>query len=506
MANAAGPATPTTRTTPLPPSLPSASGGVLSVHLLEARNLPALPGSGHQTASSTSSVGGSWKAGEPLSGAELTTDDDAGSALPYVILTFDKNEVVDARSPGSSFGGAAPPAHRRAQSISSNDVHLASAAFEGVWEKGRVLEEWVRSSSGSGEFLVQVTFEPAKSSSLTIDDFELLKVIGKGSFGKVMQVRKKDTGRIYAMKTIRKAHIVSRSEVTHTLAERTVLAQVRSAFIVPLKFCFQSRDKLYLVLSYVNGGELFHHLQKEGRFSEDRTRFYACELLTALDCLHQMDVVYRDLKPENILLDCTGHLVLCDFGLTKLNMGEDERTNTFAGTPEYLSPEVITGGGYTRTVDWWTLGVLVYEMLSGLPPFYEEDHQKMYRRIVSEPLSFPRGNLIRPSAKDFLTSLLDKSPSTRLGRGGADEIRRHLWFHDIDWKRLERRGYTPPWLPEVEGVEDTGNVDDTFLSEPVADSVVDPSQLAVVSESAQEQFAGFSYTAQLGPMGESVRY
>jgi len=158
-----------------------------------------------------------------------------------------------------------------------------------------------------------------------------------------MQVRKRDTSRIYALKTIRKAHIVSRSEVTHTLAERTVLARVNNPFIVPLKFSFQSPEKLYLVLAFVNGGELFHHLQKEGRFSVERSRFYAAELLCALECLHGLDVIYRyavnssppvltipcrDLKPENIMLDFTGHIALCDFGLCKLNMTEDIKTNS----------------------------------------------------------------------------------------------------------------------------------------------------------------------------------
>lgn len=196
---------------------------------------------------------------------------------------------------------------------------------------------------------MQMAFKPNQNQHLTIDSFELLKVIGKGSFGKVMQVRKRDTLRIYALKTIRKSHIVARSEVTHTLAERTVLAKVNNPFIVPLKFSFQSPEKLYLVLAFVNGGELFHHLQREGKFNETRSRFYAAELLCALEHLHSFNVIYRyvctsfakkrakvidllffisDLKPENILLDYTGHIALCDFGLCKLNMSEKDTTNS----------------------------------------------------------------------------------------------------------------------------------------------------------------------------------
>ena len=158
-------------------------------------------------------------------------------------------------------------------------------------------------------------------------------MIGKGSFGKVMQVRKKDTQRIYAMKIIKKANIIEREEVEHTLAERNVLAQINHPFVVNMKFSFQSPEKLYLVLAFVNGGELFHHLQSDVRFTEHRARFYIAELLCALEYLHKYNIIYRDLKPENILLDCNGHVALCDFGLCKLNMKTDETTNTFCGTP-----------------------------------------------------------------------------------------------------------------------------------------------------------------------------
>ena len=233
-----------------------------------------------------------------------------------------------------------------------------------------------------------MSYQPAQQNEpLTIESFELLRVIGKGSFGKVMQVRKKDTGRIYALKTIRKAHIVSRHEVTHTLAERTVLGQVTNPFIVGLKFSFQTTDKLYLGLPYTNGGELFHHLQNEGRFSEERSRFYAAELLCALEHLHSFHVIYRDLKPENILLDYNGHIALCDFGLCKLNMSESDRTNTFCGTPEYLAPEILLAKGYGVQIDWWTLGVLLYEMLAGLPPYYDENHVSAYSETKEHTLT-----------------------------------------------------------------------------------------------------------------------
>lgn len=210
-----------------------------------------------------------------------------------------------------------------------NDLFLAGVKIAPSFDAQQTVEQWYSAQSGAGQFLVQIAYQPAQHQEpLTIESFELLRVIGKGSFGKVMQVRKKDTGRIYALKTIRKAHIVSRHEVTHTLAERTVLGQVQNPFIVGLKFSFQTADKLYLGLPYTNGGELFHHLQNEGRFSEERSRFYAAELLCALEHLHSFHVIYRDLKPENILLDYNGHIALCDFGLCKLNMSESDRTNS----------------------------------------------------------------------------------------------------------------------------------------------------------------------------------
>ncbi|KAI0198897.1 Pkinase-domain-containing protein [Astrocystis sublimbata] len=359
--------------------------------------------------------------------------------------------------------------------------------------------EWTEVQYGSGKLKIGVEYVENRKGKLQMDDFELLKVVGKGSFGKVMQVRKKDTNRIYALKTIRKQHIISRSEVAHTLAERSVLAQINNPFIVPLKFTFQSADKLYFVLAFVNGGELFHHLQKETRFDINRARFYTAELLCALECLHGFNVIYRDLKPENILLDYQGHIALCDFGLCKLDMKDEDRTNTFCGTPEYLAPELLQGQGYNKTVDWWTLGVLLYEMLTGLPPFYDENVNEMYRKIMSEPLHFPGPEVVPPAAKDLLTKLLNRNPKQRLGANGSAEIKAHPFFHAIDWRKLLQRKYEPTFKPRVLDARDTENFDPDFTNEVPQDSFVDGPML---SQTAQDQFQGFSYNRPIPGLGD----
>ncbi|KAK3937480.1 Serine/threonine-protein kinase gad8 [Diplogelasinospora grovesii] len=283
-----------------------------------------------------------------------------------------------------------------------------------------------------------------------------------------------------ALKTIREAKIIPRALVAHTLAERSVLAQISNPFIVPLKFTFQSPEKLYFVLAFVNGGEVFHHLSKEGRFDVNRCRFYTAELLCALECLHGFNVIYRDLKPENILLDYQGHIALCDFGLCKLEMKDHDRTNTFC------APELLLEQGYSKTVDWWTLGVLLYEMLTGLPPFYDE--------VTNEIISFPGYDVVPPAAKDLLTKLLNRNPAERLGASGAAEIKSHPFFHSIDWRKLLQRKYEPAFKPNV-----------VFHIEPPQDSQVDD---PVLSQTMQNQFVGFSYNrpvAGLNDAGGSIK-
>jgi len=370
-----------------------------------------------------------------------------------------------------------------------NDIFMGGIKFVPNFDGMGSQDQWYDIVGGSGKIQIGVSYQPSYGQSLTIDDFELITVIGKGSFGKVMQVRKRDTSRIYALKTIRKMHIVNRNEITHTLAERLVLAQVNNPFIVPLKFSFQSEQKLYLVLAFVNGGELFHHLQREQRFNEERSRFYSAELLLALEHLHELDVVYRDLKPENILLDYTGHIALCDFGLCKLNMKANEKTNTFCGTPEYLAPEILSADGYGKTIDWWTLGVLLYEMLAGLPPFYDENTDEMYKKILNDPLVF--GPEFGSEARSILTCLLTRDPSRRLGVRGAEEIKKHPFFEKhIDFKKLLEKKIHPPFKPSVASPVDVSNFDTVFTEEDPIDSFVEDSNL---SKTMQDQFSGFSY-------------
>ncbi|KAF9221905.1 Pkinase-domain-containing protein [Gyrodon lividus] len=331
------------------------------------------------------------------------------------------------------------------------------------WYKLRPFENEVV----SGEMRVQITFEQCKTKrALTPRDFEFLKLIGRGTFGKVFQVRKRDTKRIYAMKVLSKKEIIAKKEVAHTIGERKILQRsLECPFLVGLKFSFQTDTDLYLVTDFKSGGELFWHLQKETRFTEERARFYIAELVLALEHLHKYHIVYRDLKPENILLDATGHVALCDFGLSKADLRSDELTTTFCGTTEYLAPEVLLDEhGYSKLVDFWSLGVLLFEMCCGWSPFYAEDTQQMYKNICFGKIRFPR-NVISEEGKMFVKGLLNRNPKHRLGaRRDAEELKEHPFFSSVDWKALSMKQVTPPFKPVVESDESTANFDPEFTT------------------------------------------
>ena len=325
-----------------------------------------------------------------------------------------------------------------------------------------------KSDRVSGEIRLNIAFRATGKKTFGPDDFEILKLIGKGTFGQVFQVRKRDTKRIYAMKVLSKKVIVQKKEIQHTIGERNILvrtATTESPFIVGLKFSFQTATDLYLVTDYMSGGELFWHLQKEGKFLENRAKFYIAELILALRHLHQHDIVYRDLKPENILLDANGHIALCDFGLSKANLAKNDTTNTFCGTTEYLAPEVLLDEqGYTKMVDFWSLGVLVFEMCCGWSPFYAEDTQQMYKNIAFGKVKFPR-DVLSPNGRNFVKGLLNRNPTHRLGaQNDAEELMGHLFFHDIDWTALSKKLTQPPFKPKLKGELDTSNFDPEFTN------------------------------------------
>uniref|UniRef100_A0A0B7B813 Protein kinase domain-containing protein n=1 Tax=Arion vulgaris TaxID=1028688 RepID=A0A0B7B813_9EUPU len=339
---------------------------------------------------------------------------------------------------------------------------------------------------------------PTEKTTVKAKDFEFLKVIGKGSFGKVLLARHKTEDCVYAVKVLQKQAIMKRNEAKHIMAERNVLLKnVKHPFLVGLHYSFQTMDKLYFVLDYVNGGELFFHLQRERYFPEHRAKFYAAEIASALGYLHSLDIIYRDLKPENILLDSKGHVVLTDFGLCKEGIVGQGTTSTFCGTPEYLAPEVLQKQPYDKTVDWWCLGAVLYEMLYGLPPFYSRDTTEMYDNIIYKPLRL-RTN-ISSAGRSLLEGLLQKEKGNRLGaKRDFLDIQYHGFFSSINWQDLYDKKITPPYNPNVSGHLDLKHFDPEFVREPVPASVGRSSgnSSRLVSTSVMEAdrvFEGFSY-------------
>jgi len=328
-----------------------------------------------------------------------------------------------------------------------------------------------------------------------LDDFELLKVLGRGSFGKVMQVKKKTDGKIYAMKILKKAAIIARNQVEHTKAERKILQALQHPFLMTLRYAFQSKDKLYFVLDYYQGGELFFHLKTARRFPEDVARVWVGEVALALGHLHSLSVIYRDLKPENILLDDNGHCCLTDFGLSK-DVDPNDKAHTFCGTPEYLAPEIVTGAGHDKAVDWWSLGILLYELTVGIPPFYSQNVNEMYNKIQHGVLRFPP--FLSEPCKALIVALLNRDPKKRLGsKADIDDLKAHPFFKDIQFEKMMKKEIDPPYKPKIKANDTTSNFDTTFTSEPVVDSVAQPSGLGTLSENP-DAFVGFTYQQKGG--------
>jgi len=342
---------------------------------------------------------------------------------------------------------------------------------------------------------------------VNLEDFTLMKVVGKGAFGKVMMCRKKagdDAGQIYAVKVLIKSVIAAKKQVEHTKSERKILMEINHPFIVRLRYAFQSEDKLYLVTDYYNGGSLFYHLRKSRCFPENRARFYAAELMLAIEHLHQHGIIYRDLKLENILMDHQGHIALTDFGLSKENVVSvfAEQLKTFCGTAEYIAPELLKGMRYGAAVDWWSFGILIYEMLNLKTPFYDKNRKLMFHSIINQNPKMPKE--FTPEAKNLILQFLNKDAKKRLGCGedGADQIMGHPFFASIDWDELIRRESSPPFRPDVSNEQDTKYVPSAYLKLEAKDSIVKPAPGAA-GASARGQWDDFTYVTG-SPMDNSA--
>jgi serine/threonine-protein kinase Psk1 len=335
---------------------------------------------------------------------------------------------------------------------------------------------------------------------MTTDDFEPLRCLGKGTYGTVLLVKQRSTGRLYAQKQFKKASLVVHKKlVEQTKTERQILEQVnRHPFVVKLYYAFQDLEKLYLILEYGQGGELFTHLNTEKMFAEPVAAFYMAEMVLALSHLHDnLGVIYRDLKPENCLLDAEGHLLLTDFGLSKVAVDPDG-CNSMLGTVEYMAPEIVKGEKYGKAVDWWSFGAMGYDLMTGSPPFRGGNNKKIQENIVKQKLSFPY--FMGPDAKDLLIRLMRKDPNKRLGSKMPNDlhiIKGHRFFKKIDWKKLGLRELEPPIQPMITDPELAENFAPEFTELSLSPIVTsrDPWSSVAGKDGKEDLFGGFSFVA-----------
>jgi len=353
---------------------------------------------------------------------------------------------------------------------------------------------------------VQINNKPnnnnnSNNKQIGLDQFDLIKVIGRGSYAKVFLVEYKRTRKCYAMKVIKKSIVDDDEDIDWVQTEKHVFEQATNhPFLVGLHSCFQTESRLFFVIEYLCGGDLMYHMQKKRRLPEDHARFYSAEISVALGFLHSKGIIYRDLKLDNVLLDIEGHVKLTDYGMCKEGLSKTEKTSTFCGTPNYIAPEMLRGEDYDFSVDWWALGVLLYEMMAGRSPFEPlnesqadnpdlntEDH--LFQVILEKPIRIPRSLSVRASS--VLKGFLQKSPGDRLAsHDGLNEIKQHLFFRPIDWNLLEQRLIQPPYKPPVQSERDLTNIDEIFTQEPVMLTPDTPNTLARIQ---QNEFEGFEY-------------
>lgn len=330
-------------------------------------------------------------------------------------------------------------------------------------------------------------------------DFQAIKVLGVGSYGKVILVKETKTGKLFAQKQLKKASLIIQSKtVQRTMTEKEILESVNHRSIVKLFYSFQDDSKLYLILEYLPGGELFQHLQQEKFISEDNCAVYLAQIILGLEHLHKIGIVYRDLKPENVLLNADGYLVLTDFGLSKVGLNDaDDKCTSLIGTPEYMAPEILQNIPYDFKVDFWSLGCVMFDMLTGQPPFTGNNNKKIMDKIVANKLKIPY--YLSQDAKDLLTKLLRKNPEKRLS--DFDAIKTHRFFRKISWPDIENHRFTPPIIPIITDPILAENFDSDFtemaITPPATSplgSLEMPAQPAAKLGEPTNPFSGFSYT------------
>jgi serine/threonine protein kinase len=329
---------------------------------------------------------------------------------------------------------------------------------------------------------------------MTFSDYEPLKLLGRGSFGEVLLVRLKASKKLYAMKILNKNLLKIKGQQAHTMTERNLMVKINSPFIVNIKSAFQDDTKLYIVSEFMQGGDMFYHMH-DGQiiiFNNEKTKFYIMELVLSLEALHNHKMVYRDLKPENILLDSKGHVKLTDFGLSKILDEGNDKAFTICGTPQYLAPEILLRKGYDKAVDWWSLGCVMYEMLSGKLPYAIKRGAKMSIKIYDQEVQYP--NSMNKDAKDFIQKLLTINPSERLGSGpnGIEDIKNHPFFKGINWKDAEMQKIKPPFIPKLKSETDLRYFDTMFTEEPI-NSQQKKEGTRERSREPSNEYTGFTY-------------
>jgi len=456
--------------------------------------------------STTSSRAADSRPTTSLGGASPLAQPVTGHGVSALKLQLDSLSLSDKPSAGSSGLCSETPSNASVQSDSDQTEVLTS--YEVALDHDFVsADATTEGSAGTSPEAVTngMDMRSQLCRKMTADDFEPLLCLGKGSFGTVLLVRHVVTGKLYAQKQFRKASLtVHKKLVEQTKTERMVLESVnRHPFVVKLFYAFQDHEKLYLILEYAQGGELFTHLAMERMFEEDAAAFYMAEMVLALEHLHQnVGVLYRDLKPENCLLDTQGHLLLTDFGLSKIAVNDDDRCNSSLGTIEYMAPEVVQGKPYGKACDWWSLGALGYDLLTGSPPFRANNHAKLQEKIVKQKLVLPY--FLGPDAKDLLIRLLRKDPTKRLGYHMPKDlqtIKEHRFFRKIDWAALERRELDPPIRPVVTDPALAENFSVDFTNLPLSPTLTGIDDLSPGRSPSSRHARGLSTEFDGNPFG-----